>query len=200
MINNKIKSVFVFAMIAIGAGVLFFNEKKQISAIDAIAASQPPKFYAQQSDNGINRSHAGRAIAVDMSANPSNESVQETGINLLAIKSMEETPGVSMEITEREMVIQEWDKNHHPKDPDNNNYDVNDDSPYSAEINLYNSDNDCVENCAESLTELMPASGDYADQINDDALLAQAAREGITDSVPGIALKDPAPSTGPPVD
>lgn len=104
------------------------------------------------------------------------------------------------EAEEREITVMLWDLENDPQEPNDVNYDASYNGPFDEEIRLTNMDDECTENCAEVLTELMPAAGEHADQVNADALAITAKAEGLIDHSEAIPLVEPDPSSDPPVD
>lgn len=101
---------------------------------------------------------------------------------------------------EREIAVMLWDLQHIPPEPDDFNYDAEYGGPFEDQVRIVNMDDECTDNCAEVLTERIPALGEYADQVNSEALTQKAKAGGLADEVNSIPLLDPDSSTGPPVD
>lgn len=114
------------------------------------------------------------------------------------LKPSKETDAMSMDL--REEAINEWDEQHAPPEPDDFNYDAYYGGPFEDQVNLYSSDDECMENCAEVLNEQVPSDGEFSDQVNSDDLLSKAQQEGLMSAEASIPLLDPDESTGPPTD
>ena len=87
--------------------------------------------------------------------------------------------------------------------PINENWNMSATGEYAQEVNLQNSENDCEESCDEENTEIADgknvnaaATGEFSDQINSDAIFAQAQQKD-PNLQPEAKLPDPAEGAPP---
>ena len=101
------------------------------------------------------------------------------------------------EIAARQLLVDEWDEQYVPPEPTDENSIEWVDIPLAEEVNVA-IEQECMENCADSLNELFLAEGDYADQVNPEDLRLQAVREGLIDPHEPVSIPLSEISTKPP--
>jgi len=192
--NKKlvILSVLTAIFSVIGVASHYLNRMNKSEIFDDIAVHNIQHTIEPRKNHNVDST-------LNSASNSSSAQIKVDTAEKSKVEQQEDDE-IILELTERDLIVATWEAQHSPPEPNDNNYDTAYDSPFLAEVDLYNQDDECAENCADALQELLPAKGEYADQINSGALAQLSILEGTVDQSEQIPLVQPDPSSAPPTD